>query len=900
MGWVPDRYRELRSLLRADRIEDDVDEELLLHVELRAADLEAAGLPAAEAREEARRRFGDLAAFRSETCEIEREIRREQRRMEITDAVRREARQALRSLRRAPLFTTVAVVTLGLGIGATTAIFTLIDSIVLRPLPYPASERLVQLAHSAPRVSDGDWGNSVASYFFYLDNNRSLEDMGAYTTMTYTLSGVGDAERVAGARVSASMLRILGARPLHGSLINEEDDRPGAPWTALLSYELWMSRFGGDPGVVGRTVHLSSSPATIVGVLEPGLKLPGHDTRIWTALRLDRSLEPVNWHYVGAYGRMLPGTTIEAARADIQRLTERLPEEFPGPYDRAFMEGSGFRASVDLVRERVLGSIDAVLWMLFGAVGLVLLIACANVGNLMLVRAEARRRELSLRAALGAERAHLAVHYLTESLLLAFAASVLGAVLALAGVNLLVAMAPPSVPRLDEIVVGWRSLGFATCLALLTGLIFGLVPLLRARTDFNELRDGGRGATPSRERQFVRSGLVVGQVGMALVLLAAGALMLQSLINLHNVRSGIDPEHVVTFQAFTPRSRYEDEEIVRFQRELTERVAAIPGVTHVGGTTRIPLAATGLNCSHTVAEDRPLPRGEACLPTIHVLPGYFESMGIPITRGRSFTWGDVEDRAGAAVISHALADRLWPDEDAIGKGIISYQDGPPWYRIIGVADDVRSDGLSSPPTEAIYYPTTAMTGAYVTGHPFPEISYTVKTAGLEPASLQPALRQIVRSLDPDVPLADVRTMSQIIASSDQMARTSFMMLLLGIAAVMALFLSAVGLYGVIAYLVGRRRSEIGVRMALGAHVGQVIRLVMVQSVALAAIGIFIGVIAALVTTRALESLLFEVRPGDARILLFVSVLLLFVAILASLVPARRAARTAPSEALRAD
>jgi putative ABC transport system permease protein len=900
MAWIPDRYRELRSMLGSSRIEDDVDEELLLHLELRTAELEARGLSPADAREEARRRFGDLAAFRVETCAIEREIRRERRRMEVSDAVRREARQAVRSLARAPLFTAVAVLTLALGIGATTAIFTLIDSIVLRPLPYPASDRLVQVAHSAPKVSDGDWGNSVANYFFYQDNNRSLEEMGAYTRSTFTMSGPVGAEEVTGARVSASMMSLLGARPLHGRLLGAEDDTPGAPATALLSHEIWSTHFGADAGVIGSSVNLNAVPYTIVGVLDPGLRLPGHDTRIWTALKLDRSLEPANWHYVSAYGRLRPGVTLDAARADIQRLTERLPEEFAGAYGGGFMEGSGFRASISLVRDTLLGSIDRVLWMLFGAVGLVLLIACANVGNLMLVRAESRSRELSLRSALGAERAHLAVHYLTESLLLALAASVLGILLAIAGVKLLVALAPASVPRLDEIVIGWRAVGFGVGLAMLTGLIFGLAPLMRARVDFRELREGGRGATPSRERQLVRSGLVVGQVGMALVLLAAGALMLQSLINLNKVRTGIDAQNVLTFQAFTPRSRYDDEAVVRFQRELIDRLQAVPGVVQVGGTTRVPLSPSGLNCSHTQAEGRPMPDGEACLPTIHVLPGYFETMGIPITSGRSFTWRDIETRADAAVISRALAERLWPGENPIGRGIISYQNGPPWYRIVGVADDVRSDGLDKPPVEAIYYPTVAMAGAYVTGHPFPGISYTVKTAGIDAATIEPVVRDIVRSMDPEVALAGATTMIDMIARSDQMARTSFMMLLLGVAAAMALFLSAVGLYGVLAYLVGRRRSEIGVRMALGARAGAVIRLIVVQSMSLAVVGIVVGIAAALVTTRALESLLFEVAPGDVRILLSVSALLLLVAVLASFVPARRAARTDPSEALRAD
>ncbi|HEX6309432.1 MAG TPA: ABC transporter permease [Longimicrobiales bacterium] len=902
MAWMPDRYRELRSLLWQDRLEDDVEEELRLHLELRVAELEAAGLSPAAAREEALRRFGDVTAVRHETYGIDRDHQRERRRMEITDATGREVRQAIRSLRRAPVFTAVAVVTLALGIGATTAIFTLIDSIVLRPLPYPAQERLVQVAHIAPKVTATEWGNSVAGYFFYLDSNRALEEMGAYAGLTYTLSGDVAAERVEGARVSASLLRLLGATPSHGRLLTEQDDAPGAAAVALLSHELWLSRYGADPAVIGRTVSLNGVPHEIVGVLEPRFRLPGQDTRIWTAIRLDRSLEPVNWHYVGAFGRMRPGTTLDAAQADIQRLTERLPDEFPGAYGGGFMESSGFRASVSLVREKLLGGIDGVLWMLFGAVGLVLLIACANVGNLLLVRAETRRRELALRTALGAERAHLAVHYLAESLILALAASVLGAALAWAGVKLLVALAPVAVPRLDEIALGWRSLAFTAALAVLAGVVFGLLPVLRARADFGELRDGGRGATPSRERQLVRSALVVGQVGMALVLLAAGALMLQSLLNLRAVRSGIDPENVLTFQAYAPRATYDDDAIVRFHRELSDRIRALPGVAHVGGTTRVPLSPIGLNCSYTDVEGRIYRADEnrSCLPTIHVLPGYFEAMGIPIVGGRALSWDDTERRTGAAVVSRSLAERLWPGQDPIGKGIVSYQNGPPWYRVVGVADDVRSDGLEKPPIEAIYYPTTAMTGAYVTGHPFPDTYFTVKAEGVEAATLEPAIRNLIRSMDPDVPLASVRTMTDVVNRSEQVARTSFTMLLLGIAATMALFLSAVGLYGVIAYLVGRRRGEIGVRMALGARVGEVVRMVMLQSVALAAVGVVIGIAAALVTTRALESLLFEVRPGDLRLLLLVSGVLLFVALLASLVPARRAARTDPSEALRAD
>lgn len=900
MSWRPDRYAGLRELLGGDRLQREVDEELETHVAMRAEELELSGLGAAAAREEALRRLGDAGRHRREMRAIDESIERERRRMELFDTIRRETRHSLRSLGRAPLFTAVAVLTLGLGVGATTAVFVLLNSIVLRPLPYPDPDRLVQLWHAVPRVGPEDrWGNAVASYFHYADGNRSFEALGAYTTGMPSLSGDGEAERVAAAIVTPSVLEVLGIGTVQGRSFTEEEALPGAEPVVLLSHELWHARYGGDPSIIGRTIDVNAQPATVLGIVEPGATLPSHDTRLWLALRLDRDARPVNSHFLGVFGRLRPGVTVDMAQADLQRVANRFPELMPEAYSEGFINTTGFHPLVTTVRSEVLGRIDRVLWMLLGAVSLVLLIACANVANLFMVRAETRRREQTVRAALGAERAHFAVHYLTESTLIAVAAGLAGVLLAWGGVELLVSLSPVDVPRLHDVALGGAGAAFAFIVALLMAVLFGGAQLLR-RPDFGELRESGRGMTASRRRQFARGTLVVVQVGLALVLLAAGGLMLRSFVNLNGVRAGVDVENVLTFGAFTPAARYPDRDaVLQFQRQLVERIEALPGVERVAATSRTPLSGAS-GCSYTTVEGHVYTADERppCMPNVFVLPGYFEAMGIPVT-GRGFTWADVDARAGVAVVSRAFADRMWPGEDPIGKGVISFEDGPPWYRVVGVADDVRSDGLDEPPIQSVYFPPVPMEGACC-GPSLGGLTFVVRSATSDPSTHAAAIRRIVAELDPEVPIASMRTMRDIVTASPAMARVSFTMMLLGVAAGMALFLSAVGLYGVIAYLVGRRRAEIGVRMALGARVSEVARLVVLQSLRLAGLGVIVGVVAALLTTGLLRSLLFEVRPADPLTLAGVSALLLLVALLASLLPARRAARTDPVEALRSD
>jgi putative ABC transport system permease protein len=905
MSWIPDRYRELRTLLRPDRLQDDVDEELAFHIEERIAELRASGLDESAAREQALRRFGDVTRFRAETCEIDRSTQREQRRMEIFDAVRRETQQSLRALLRTPVFTTVAVLTLGLGIGATTAIFSLLDSIVLRPLPYPEPDRLVQISHAVPGIQEGqEWGNSIGSYLHYREANASFQEFGAAAAATFTVSGEGEAERMGAATVSESLFRVLGARAAVGRLFTAEEDRPGEDRVVLLSHEIWQSRYSGDPDIIGRTININAVPIPVVGVLQPGFSLPEHETHFWLPLQMDPARADINQHLMfTTYARLLPGVSPEAAQADLQRLLANLPELYPNAYGGTWLERTGFAPRVHALRDVVLGGtggragIDRVLWMLLGAVSLVLLIACANVANLMMVRAEARRRELTVRSALGAERAHLALNYLTESMLFTAAAALLGIVLAYGGIQLLLATAPATLPRLADVGLSANALIFAIGVSLATGIIFGLGPAIRSSYDFGELRESGRGATVSRRRQFARNGLVVGQVALALILLAAGGLMLQSFLNLRSVQTGLDGERVLTFNVTLPWARYQDEAAVfQFQRDFVEGLQGVPGVEVAGATSSLPLAGAG-GCSHTVGENS---TSGGCVPTVFVLPGYFEALGIHV-RGATPTWSDLERRADGAVISQALAERLWPGEDPVGRRLISFQDGPPWYTVVGVAADVRADGLDQPPVQAVYYPVRRPDAeGYWGPNAQRSMGFVVRTTLDRPELLTPAVRGLLREMDPEVPLSLSRTMPDVIMSSPTMARTSFTMLLLGLAAFMALFLSAVGLYGVIAYLVGRRRAEIGVRMALGARVSEVARMVVLQSVRLAALGIVVGVGGALILTSSLQSLLYDVVPADPFILALVSIVLLMVAVMASAVPASRAARTDPSEALRAD
>ncbi|HEU4632318.1 MAG TPA: ABC transporter permease [Gemmatimonadaceae bacterium] len=835
--------------------------------------------------------------------------------MESVHSLRRELRQALRSLRRAPSFTVIALVTLSLGIGATTAIYGVLESVVLRPLPYREADRLVAIRHPAtvPGTGESLWGMSAGGYFQFRALNHTLADLGGFTTGTAILGGDGGTpEQLRVAQVTAPIFTTLRARPYLGRLIGAAEDAPDAAPTVVLSYELWQRRFGGDRAILGRSIELGGGRYQVIGVAEPGLTLPmpgpfastadlaGFGVDLWLPLQLDPAGPFWNSHQYTGIGRLKPGVTAEQAQTELATITARFAELVPNAYSERFLRQFDFRVAVTPLAEAVLGpTVARSLWILFGAVGLVLLVACANVANLFLVRLEARRREGAIRTALGATRARLARHHLTESLVLTLGAGVAGLALARWGLPALLAVAPRSLPRITGVSLHWTAVLFDLGLAVVAGVVFGLVPLLRRDEALGTLRDGGRGLVGSRRQHAVRGALVVGQMALAVVLLAAAGLLMRSFAQLRRVDPGLDATGVLTFTVTLPRGEYATvEQAVAFHQAFSERLAALPGVTAVGASDRLPLQDYGAGCTSVGREGRPFGPDEQppCVATPTFTPGYFTAMGITV-QGRMPDWRDVGARTQAAVVTRALADRLWPGEDPIGQGILPGDRGRGgYYRVVGVIPELRAAGLDEPPTEAVFVPATMLGPPPHESGALNTLVYSVRATGDDPLALLPAIRTLLTSMDAQVPIVNPRTMAAVVSRS--VARTTFVMLLLGIAAGLALVLSAVGMYGVISYIVAQQRAEIGIRMALGARVAQVSGRVVARSLRLGALGAAIGLVGALLGTRLLQSLLFGVSPTDPLVLSTVPLALLAVAAVASFAPARRAARVDPAETMR--
>ncbi len=895
--------RVFRLPAARSRVRDSVDAEFRFHLEGRVDELIAQGLSPREAEREAWRRFGDLDDYRRQACSIDEHIIREQRRMDLFDTLVRESRQALRSLSRNPGFTLIALLTLAIGIGATAAIFTLLDAVVLEPLPYAHADRLVTLTSPVPGVKpDARWNLATGEFFYFRKNSRSFDALGLWIATPVTVMGDGrgqHAERAMTALVSASLFDVLGLHPALGHLFTAADNVPRDPGGVVLAHDYWVRRFGSDPSVVGRSIDIGGAQVTVAGVLSSGAGLPDLHIDLWAPLHMDPAEEAHNQHTYHAIGRLKPGVTAQRAQAELAPLTARLPEALPSAYSASFMKGTGFSTAVTPLRDALVGEpVARALWILFSSVALVLLIAVANVANLFLVRIDAHRREMAVRGALGASRLHLALHSLAESMLLCSLAGLCAVGVAYAMLGAMLRLAPHDLPRLAEIHIGWPSILFTAALSLGAGAVFGLLPLAHSSMDVGALRDGSRGMTPSRHRRAVRSALVTAQVSLALVLLAAAGLMLRSFQRLREVQPGFDPRGVVTMSVALPYNRYDKYESVNaFYEQLAAQLRSLPGVTAVGMTQVLPLDGHD-GCSSVFTDTPPTSSSEraACVPEGQVTPGYFEAMGIPV-QGHIPDWLENDARTGGVVVSRALAQRFWPGESAIGKGIKGNGGQPPFYHIVGIAGDVRAEGLDRPAVEMVYFPMLPIPGAFLWSPPN-QMTIAVRTRGVEPTSLTPAIRARLAEIDPQIPLADVEAMEVLVSRS--MARTSFTMLLLGIAGAMALLLSAVGIYGVISYLVGQRHTEIGIRMALGARVSQVSAQIVKESLRMAALGVLVGVFAAVALMRVLGSLLFAVSPTDPVSLGSAAALLLAIALAASYAPARRAARVDPAQALRSD
>ena len=805
---------------------------------------------------------------------------------------------AARAIRRSPAFALAATATLTIAFAAAVALFTLVDAVLLRPLAYPDSDRLLALRNRVDGISPTPWGLSQAQYFDFGQHASSFEKIGVYVTSEFAFSDGEGAEQVTVTHASASLLEALHARSTLGRIIREEDTRPGANPVVVLGHEFWVRRLGADSGVVGRLMQIEGRAREVVGVLAPRFDLPDRRTSVWLPLTLDPGAPPVNSHFLSAIGRLRRGASVDQARAELTNLVRRYPDIFARAYSPSFMRESRFAPEAVTLHESVVAGVERMLWVLLATAGLLLLIACANVANLFLVRFRHRSHELGIRMALGADVRHVARLTLTEALIVTLAAGAAAILIASVALGALLAAGFIEVPRADVVAVGWRGVLLAVALSVAAGTALGLMPVIGMRRHGHTLVSPQRSVTHSRGTTRLQNGLVVAQVALSVVLLAAGGLMTRSVANLLRVEPGLDPNEVVALAVSLPAARYGSHELAsRFYESLLGRIRQLPGVLGAGATTALPLAGAA-GCAAIFVEDAPLTPGgnPPCVPVRRITPGYFETLDIAV-RGSTPDWSDTNARTAGAVVSRALAQRLWPGQTAIGKGIRGNGWARPFYRVTGVTEDVREAGLDQPPIEAVYFPMVPMEGAPLWA-PARRMTLVVRTQSTHPETLVPAIRRVLTDLDREVPLGTVMTMTEVVARS--MIRTTAVMVLLGIGAGVALLLGAVGLYGLLAYKVSSRYREIGIRAALGSGRRELAGLIVREALALTGIGVLAGITAAALTTHVLDKLLFGIGALDPITLAAACLSLLATALVASYLPARRAAIVDPIVVLRAE
>ncbi len=820
----------------------------------------------------------------------------------MIDVFRHDLRYALRSLRQRPGFTGLTVLTLALGIGATSAIFSVVNGVLLRPLPYDRPEDVV-MVHTRLEGTPGR-ELSEPEYWDLREQARSFTRLAAFSNGSLTLTGSGTPERLEAGFVTADAIPLLGVSPARGRAFAAEEDLLGRPPVVLLSDGLWRRRFGADPKIVGRTLILDDLPTTVLGVMPPGFQLPSHyaglGMELWTLLQLDPAVDRSErgWHWLTAMGRLRPGLDAGGADREMAALMAGMLQRYPNEYD------ANFGGTASPAAEELVGDIRPVILVLMGAVGLLLLIACANVASLFLARAEARQREIAVRAALGARAGRIVRQLLTESTALATAGGLLGLLLAMWGIRALVAAAPPTLPRLEAIGMDGWVLAFTAAVTLSTGVLFGLAPALQAaRPDLSgALTDGGRGGSAGFRRQRFRRGLVVSQIALALVLVAAAGLLMQSFARMRGVDPGFVPERLLTARVELSPVRYESNERIRaFYQQLVRRLEALPGVRSAAAVKALPMTQLELGDWSFVREGMhslpPKPSEWNLAYWQTTSPEYFETMRIPVLQGRGFEATDRIGAPGVAVINRTLARQVWPGGDALGQRILLGGGATDslWRTVVGIVGDVRHRGLDAEPRPEIYLPHAQFPAG--TGTPLRTLCLVLRTEG-DPVQLTGPLRAAVAELDPDIPLADVQTMEEALGA--WAAERKFTMLLVGGFALLALTLGAVGVYGVMAHLVVQRTREIGIRIALGALPREILALVLSQGAWLAALGIVAGLIGALGATRLLAGLLFGVGPTDPATFVATAAALAFVAVIASLLPALRAVRTDPITALRSE
>ena len=813
---------------------------------------------------------------------------------------RRTFRQALRTFLRTPGFSALSVLTLAIGVGAATAIYSVVDGVLLESLPYPESEDLAYIWHTAPKVNLDEVGTATGLHLVYGEGSRLISDMATYRPTAVNITGQGDATRVQALQTTASLFSVLQVSPAMGRGFTQEEAAPGGPAVVMVSHGFWSEYLGGDADALGRSLVVNDRPHEVVGVMPPGFAFPRTPAQVMTPLRIDPAEAGFGGFNTESVARLAAGATMEGLEAELNGLLPRVAERFED-IDLLTLETTGVMARAQPLKDVLVGPVRTTLMVLLGTVALLLLIACANIGNLFIARAEGRRSEVAVRRALGANGGDLLRQYGAESGLLAVVSAAGGLGLAFLGVRVLLANAPAGLPRLDNVGVDGSVALFAIGISTLAAFLFGTVPMIRhARLQpSGVLRDGARGSSAGRHRARGRRALVALQIAFGLVLLSASGLMLRSFRQVLNVELGFTPTSVLTFRLSLPTSRYATVESVgAFHQRALDELEALPGVTSAGVASRLPLSqdwsGDPLN-----REDAPLAPGE--IPPVVALaaadPGYFETLEIPLIRGRLLDRQDIDDRTPTAVISRSVAEAFWPGEDPIGRRIMQGLPGSgEWSTVVGIVGDTPGRSLTEPPERVVYYSLAPPAGSNATWASR-AVTYVVRS-DLPTENLLPAIRGAIRGLDPDLPMASVVTMEDHVAQ----ARTqmSFALVLLSVTAGMGVLLGGIGTYGVMAYVTGTRTRELGLRLALGAERGAVRRMVLKEAASVTTVGVLLGLAGAFVLTRFLRSLLYEVSATDPATFGIVTAVVFLVSILASDLPARRAADIPPQEALRSD
>ena len=824
----------------------------------------------------------------------------------FVDSVGRDLRYALRGLSRRPAFTFAAVLTLALGIGATTAIFSVVYSVLIKPLAYPNPDELVRIKPAAPGLDTDDLGTDVTMLLTYRDESRTLAEIGLWSERSATLTEGGESERVPVLLVTNGTLQALGVQPMRGRWFTEEETfgpRAAEQLSVILSYAFWQRRFGGDEAVLGRELTMegpNSGSFRVVGIMPSGFRFldvtPQPD--VLMSMLIDPTDAAIGNFSFGMLARLKPGMTAADAHADVERMQPIWLNAWESVLTREQLASWQITSSVRPLKDDVVGNIASALWVIMGAIGAVLLIACANIANLMLVRADTRRHELAVRVALGAGRARIARELLVESLALGAAGGALGGVLAYLAVQVLVAIGPNELPRLEEIAVDAPVLAFTAAISLASTLVFGSITALKHALRVGTPSSGlARSSSATRERSATRSVLVVAQVALALVLVVSAALMIRTFQTLRDIDPGFsDPATIQTARIWIPTTlRFDGQQGIRTQREILDTIAALPGVSSVGFTDDIPLAQQWDN-RPTSVEGESVPEGET--PPYrrwnYVSPGFFEAMGTRLVAGRDFAWSDIETGSRVVLISEDFARDLAPEPAAaIGRRVRGAFEDTPWYEVIGVVQNVHHDGLYEAPTSTLYWPVLMANRFWQ-----PAVTFAIRSERAGTAGLMNEVRQAIRSVNGAIPITLEGTMQNLYSGS--LARTSFTLVLLAIAGAMALALGVIGIYGVIAYVVAQRTREIGIRSALGADPRQLEKMFVVHGLTLSAIGVVVGLVGAAALARAMSSLLFGVEPLDPVAYVTAIGVILAAAALATYMPARRAANIDPIETLRAE